>query len=101
MSQNRASETADLRNEMDLQINILAEEEITKVIHMLRLIGEKLEIDEIIHDQEARIMETPINHVELEKQTQQEIDATQTPAQEADFASNVPDAVVTNVPASG
>jgi uncharacterized membrane protein len=74
ISQNRASETADLRNEMDLQINILAEEEISKVIHMLRLIGEKLDISEILNDREAQVMESPINHVELEKQTQQEIE---------------------------
>ena len=74
MSQNRASETADLRNEMDLQINILAEEEISKVIHMLRLIGEKLDITEILNDHEAQVMESPINHVELEKQMQQEIE---------------------------
>jgi len=87
ISQNRASETADLRNEMDLQINILAEEEISKVIHMLRLIGEKLDISEILNDHEVRVMESPINHVELEKQTQQEIEemkSTSEPKQETD-----------------
>ncbi len=73
MSQNRSNETADLRNEMDLQINILAEEEITKAIQMLRLIGAKLEIPEIINDHEARVMESAIDHAELEKQTQQEL----------------------------
>ena len=79
ISQNRASEVADLRNEMDLQINILAEEEISKVIHMLRLIGEKLDINEITNDHEARVMESPINHVELEKQIQQEVEEAATP----------------------
>ena len=97
MSQNRASETADLRNEIDLQINMLAEEEITKVIHMLRLIGEKRDIDEFIHDQDARIMETPIKHVELEKQTQQEIADMQLPSQDSDIQTA--DSMVGNAPA--
>jgi len=88
ISQNRASETADLRNEMDLQINILAEEEISKIIHMLRLIGEKMDIGEIVNDHEVRVMESPINHVELEKQTQQEIDDSKSQPEQSPPASD-------------
>ena len=74
LSQNRASEVADLRNEMDLQINLLAEEEVTKVIHMLYLNAEKLDISEIVDDHEVPVMTAPVNHVALERQTQQEIE---------------------------
>ncbi len=94
ISQNRASETADLRNEMDLQINILAEEEISKIIHMLRLIGEKMDISEILNDHEVRIMESPINHVELEKQTQEEIYRSKSQPEQAMPASDVVQPVV-------
>jgi len=73
MSQNRASEIADLRNEIDLQVNIVAEEEISKALRLLRLIGERLEIDEIINDPELALMEEPLDHAEMEKQTQREL----------------------------
>ena len=73
MSQNRASEIADLRTEIDLQVNIVAEEEISKALRLLRLIGERLEIDEIINDTELALMEEPLDHAEVEKQTQREL----------------------------
>lgn len=73
ISQNRASEIADLRNEIDLQVNVLAEEEISKALKLLRLIGEKLDIDEIINDEELRVMETTLDLQAIEKQTEQEL----------------------------
>ncbi len=73
ISQNRASEIADLRNEIDLQVNVLAEEEISKALKLLRLIGEKLDIDEIINDEELRVMETTLDLAAIEKQTEQEL----------------------------
>ena len=100
ISQNRASDTADLRNEMDLQINIIAEEEISKVIHMLRLIGEKLEISEITNDHEVRMMESAINHVELEKQTQQEIEELKLPPEQASPATDMAQPAINNIPSS-
>jgi uncharacterized membrane protein len=101
ISQNRASEIADLRNEMDLQINILAEEEISKVIHMLRLIGEKLDISEIANDHEARVMESPINHVELEKQTQQEIEEVKSSPETVQAADGIGQPAINNAPNNG
>ncbi|SRR5258706_13332259 len=74
MSQNRSSEIADLRNEVDLQINMVAEEEISKALTLLRLIGEKLDIAEIINDPELRIMEQALDPAELVKQTRDELD---------------------------
>jgi uncharacterized membrane protein len=74
MSQNRSSDISDLRNEIDLQINIIAEQEISKSLHMLRLIGEHLNIEEIITDPEIRIMESALDHAQIEQQTRQELD---------------------------
>jgi uncharacterized membrane protein len=79
MSQNRSSEIADLRNEIDLQINMLAEEEISKALQMLHLIGAKLGIEEIINDPELPIMEQSLDHSEMEKQTAMERDAAPSP----------------------
>jgi uncharacterized membrane protein len=73
ISQNRSAELAELRTEIDLQVNVLAEEEISKALRLLRLIGEKLDIDEIINDGELRVMETSLDHEEMEKQTLQEL----------------------------
>jgi uncharacterized membrane protein len=45
LSQNRFSEAADRRMELDLQIGLLAEHEITRVLQMLDAIQDKLGID--------------------------------------------------------
>ena len=45
MSQNRMTKQADKRAHLDLQINMLAEEEMTIVLKTLRRICDKLEID--------------------------------------------------------
>jgi uncharacterized membrane protein len=73
LSQNRSADLAELRNEIDLQVNVLAEEEISKALKLLRLIGEKLEIDEIMNDGELRVMETSLDHEAMEKETLQEL----------------------------
>jgi uncharacterized membrane protein len=73
ISQNRQADIDELRNEIDLQINVLAEEEISKALRLLRLIGERLDIDEITNDAELRIMETSLDHEEMEKETVQEL----------------------------
>jgi uncharacterized membrane protein len=75
MSQNRSSQTTDLRTEINLQVNMIAEEEISKTLQMLRLIGEHLEIKEIMLDPEVKIMEQPLDHAGMEKETQDELDS--------------------------
>ncbi len=42
--QNRMSQRADRRSHIDLQINLLAEKEVSKVIQMLERISERLEV---------------------------------------------------------
>jgi uncharacterized membrane protein len=76
MSQNRSSEIADLRNEIDLQINMVAEEEVSKALQLLQLIGRKLDIPEIVNDPELALMVQALDPVELEKQTREELDET-------------------------
>jgi len=41
MSQNRQARLSDLRNQLDLQINLLSEQENTEQLHLLRLLCEK------------------------------------------------------------
>jgi uncharacterized membrane protein len=44
ISQNRALAATDKRDELDLQINLLAEHELTRLIEMVSAIAEKLEV---------------------------------------------------------
>ena len=44
MKQNRMQKRIDIRDQLDLQINLLSEKEITKALQLLRAIAEKLEI---------------------------------------------------------
>lgn len=73
ISQNRSADLAELRNEIDLQVNVLAEEEISKALRILHLIGEKLDIEEVVNDQELRVMETSLDHEAMEQETLQEL----------------------------
>ena len=46
ISQNRAAALADMRADLDLQIDLLAEYEITRVLRLMTAIGKKLEVGE-------------------------------------------------------
>jgi uncharacterized membrane protein len=56
MKQNRMAERADQRDHLNLQIDLLAEEEITKMLQMQRLICERLGITEAFEDPVAQEM---------------------------------------------
>ncbi len=62
MKQNRMSKRADSRAHLDLQINLLAEKEMTMVLQMLRLIGEKVGVRDRGLDRELAELsvETPV-----------------------------------------
>ena len=47
MTQNRMSGEAERRAELDLQISLLAEHEVTRLITLVKAIGEKLDIDAV------------------------------------------------------
>lgn len=72
ISQNRNMKVDDLREEIHLQINLIAEKEITKIMQMVTLLLEKQGID-ITQDPELRRLLKPISPDELEKKLEKEI----------------------------
>ncbi len=60
MSQNRAAKLADLRSEVDFQVNVQAEREVTKMLQMLDEIQHKLGIDHR-NDAELNQMESSLD----------------------------------------
>ena len=54
IKQNRMSTRADRRNHLDLQVNLLTEKEVTKVIQMLEVISAKLGVEGQAVDAETR-----------------------------------------------
>jgi uncharacterized membrane protein len=78
ISQNRQNRLAERRNHLDLQINLLAEQENTKVLSMLDAIHKKMGIDD--GDPEVRILEEATRPDHLVKQIEKVIE--QEPARE-------------------
>jgi uncharacterized membrane protein len=70
MSQNRAGRIADLREELDLRINIQAEQEITRLLRMVNQIHDHLGLKPLV-DHELKIMERKTN---VEKISQELMD---------------------------
>jgi uncharacterized membrane protein len=58
MKQNRESKRAEHRQQLTLQIDLLAEQEVTKTLQMLRRISEHLGIEEVTSDPETVILRT-------------------------------------------
>ena len=56
MKQNRMSALAEQRSHLDLQISLLAEQEVTKLIQMLERVSARLGIEGEVVDAEAREM---------------------------------------------
>ena len=69
MKQNRMSLRSDQRNELNLQVDLLAEKEITKVLQLLQHICERLGIEEIKNDEEAKALseETAVEQIAEER----------------------------------
>jgi uncharacterized membrane protein len=71
ISQNRSSKIADLREEVDLQVDMLTEREITKLMQVVCAVAEKIGVD-LEDDEELQQMLTPapLNNIEqaLERQ---------------------------------
>lgn len=72
ISQNRTEKVDDLREEIHLQINIIAEKEITKIMKMQALLLEKHGVD-ISKDPELKRLLKPISEEELERSLEKEI----------------------------
>jgi uncharacterized membrane protein len=65
MKQNGMQNKSDHRNHLNLQIDLLAEKEVTKILQLMRLVCIKLEIDEAVQDEELDDMlrATSIDHM--------------------------------------
>lgn len=67
ISQNRQSNIADMRDEIDFNINVRAEQEITKILNLVDRIDRKLTPDAIV-DEELKEMEQLTDLDEIERQ---------------------------------
>ena len=72
ISQNRESDVADLREEVDLQLNIGAEKEITRILIMLDEIHDKLGLNPV-DDAELKRMKKTINMERMEQRLLKEM----------------------------
>ncbi len=72
MSQNRAGRIADLREELDLRINIQAEQEITRLLRMVNRIHDHLGL-EPEHDRELKMMERKTNVEKISQELMEEM----------------------------
>lgn len=72
ISQNREARVTELREEIDLQLNTIAEGELTKLISLMTLLLEKQGV-KIEDDPELKKMLVPINSAELIRQLEQEL----------------------------
>jgi uncharacterized membrane protein len=73
ISQNRASKVADLREEIQLQVNLLTEEEITRIMWMLVLLLQKNNIP-IPEDERLQEMLRDTDVEKIEKTLKKQID---------------------------
>ena len=73
ISQNRAGKVNDLRDETGLQVDLISEGEITKIIQLLLLLLKQNGID-VEKDKQLKEMLTPINTDEIEKALSKEVD---------------------------
>lgn len=72
ISQNRAAKIDDLRDEIELQINTIAEEEITKIIELQMLLLKKNDID-VSTDYEIQQMLEPMDKEKIEESLKKDI----------------------------
>jgi len=72
ISQNRASRVEDLREEVDLQIDLVTEAEVTKLLKLHKLLLEKYKID-ISDDKEFQQMVKPIDENKIEKSLSKQV----------------------------
>lgn len=74
ISQNREAKIADLREEVDLQINVMAEEEVSKIVELLVKVLEKHGV-KVGDDPEIKKMIKPSASAEIERKVEEELNA--------------------------
>jgi uncharacterized membrane protein len=76
ISQNRDLHLSERRNQLDLQINLLSEQENTKILTMLNQIADKLGVD-VSQDPTVQVLEQPTRPEKLVEQLEQVIESTE------------------------
>lgn len=72
ISQNRNAQVDDLREEIDLQVDVITEQELTKLMHMVSRLMEKNGID-VSGDETLQSMIKPTNFEKIEKALEQQV----------------------------
>ena len=72
ISQNRNLKVDDLREELHLQVDLIAEREVTKVIKMMSILLEKNGVD-VSNDPELQKFVKPISESDIERKLEREI----------------------------
>lgn len=72
ISQNRSSHTSTIRDEVNLQVNMITEQEITKILHILCDMRKEMGLSK--QDKELELMLEHINETHLEQQIEQQIE---------------------------
>jgi len=72
IGQNRQQRLADRRGHLDLQVNLLAEQEVTKVLAMLEEIKHRLGLTE--HDPEVTALKQAVKPEQLMEQIEQQVE---------------------------
>ncbi len=73
ISQNRQAKLSERRHHLDLQVNMLAEQETTEILRLLRLLCERSGVS-IDREKNGRIFEEETKHAEIVRQIQGEIE---------------------------
>jgi uncharacterized membrane protein len=73
ISQNRQAKLSERRNHLDLQINMLAEQETTEILRLLRLLCERSGV-RLDRDDEGRAYEEKTLHSEIVQQIETELE---------------------------
>ena len=76
ISQNREAQLSERRNQLDLQINLLSEQENTKILTMLKQIADKLRVD-VSQDPTVQVLEQPTRPEKLVEQLERVIETTE------------------------
>ncbi|MDQ5922873.1 MAG: hypothetical protein QG644_581, partial [Patescibacteria group bacterium] len=72
ISQNRSSKVGELREETHLQLNLISEREVTKLIKMTALLLDKHGVD-LSKDPELQKMIRPVSEEDIERRLEKEI----------------------------
>ena len=72
ISQNREAKISDLREEIDLQVNMIAEREITKIIHLISFLMKHMNIP-YEKDPELKRMMKPLDTEEIRKELERQL----------------------------